>query len=417
MEVRPARWAGLGKRDRWWNPPKRWLLVGGVLLAAGALILLVRAFWPAPVTPGAPGPGKGAGGMPPRTVRVGAVESRPMPVQIAAVGSVEPMRTVAIRARVDGNVTELRVKPGDLVKAGDSLFVLDQRPFRAALEQAKAALARDKAGLENARQDMQRQQQLWDKQLTPQEAYDRATTALDQSAQALANSRAALDNAQLNLEYATVRAPISGRIGKPAVDIGSMVRANDPSVIVTVNQISPIYATFSVPQRYLADIRARFGKEPMEVVVTRGGADKPAATGRLAFVDNTVDPATGTIVLRATFANEKEALWPGESVSVVLTTSTDAAAKVVPPEAVQTGTKGSYVFVVKPDNTAEFRAVTVDRIVSGFAVISQGLDEGEKVVLDGQLNLVNGTRVQIVAAASAAPATPPAANPSLGKAP
>ena len=421
--ARPARWPGLGRKDRWWNQPRRRLLILGIAAAFILLAVLIRAFWPASSSsPTAAGPGRG--GAAAKTVRVGTVETRSMPVQISAVGSVEPMRTVAIRSRVDGNLTELRIKPGDLVRANDPMFVLDQRPFRAALEQARAAFARDKAGLDNARQDMQRQQQLWDKQLTSQETFDRSKTQLDQATQALANSQAAMENAQLNLEYATIRAPISGRIGKPAVDIGSMVRGNDPSVLVTINQISPIYATFSVPQRYLTEIRARFGRDPMEVAVVRSGSDKPAATGKLAFVDNTVDPTSGMIVLRAAFGNEKETLWPGESVSVILTLSTDAAAKVVPPETVQTGTKGPYVFVVKPDSTAEFRPVTVDRVVSGYAVISSGLAAGEKIVLDGQLNLVNGSRIQVAGAAPpSAPGTPggagkaPNAAPAPGKQP
>jgi multidrug efflux system membrane fusion protein len=341
---------------------------------------------------------KGAAGPLPRLVRVAAVEQKPVPVQVDAVGTMEPIRTVAIRSRVDGHVTEIRVSPGDLVREGQVLFVLDQRPFRAVLNQAQAALGKDLAALHNAQEELERQTQLISRQLTTQEAFDRAKTTLEVQQQAVEVSRAAVETARLNLEFATIRAPFAGRIGKPAMDTGSFVRSTDSAPIVTINQTHPIYATFAVPQRYLTEIRARFGKAPMTVAVRVPGRIALQARGVLSFVDNAVDPATGTIVLRATCENPEEVLWPGESVSVTLILSIEPHALAVPPEAVQTGPRGTYVYVAKPDSTVEYRPVTVDRVVADSAVISQGLAAGERVVVDGQLNLVNGARIQVVAA-------------------
>ncbi len=387
-------WAGPGGgRNRW-----RWISLSIAViavLAAGGYLL--RGYWPGG---GEPSKGKTAAGIPPRLIRVTPVEARAVPVEVGAVGSIEPLRTVAVRPRVDGQVTEVRVQPGDRVREGQVLFVLDQRPLRAALDQAQAALGRDLASLQNATEDQDRQVQLMAKQLTTQEALDRANSALAVQKQAVEVSRAAVESAKLNLDYATIRAPIPGRIGKPAVDIGSIVRAGDSTTLVTINQIHPIYATFSVPQRYLSEIRTRFGKDPMPVAVRRPGKGNFVAQGVLSFVDNTVDPTTGTIVLRATCENPSENLWPGESVSVTLTLSVDPGALVVPPEAVQTGPRGTFVYVAKPDNTVEYRSVTVDRVVLGSAVITDGVQPGEQVVLDGQLNLINGARIQVVAANS-----------------
>jgi multidrug efflux system membrane fusion protein len=381
---------GPGGRRSW-----RWWAIGlgaAVVLLGGGYLL--RGYW----FGGADGKGKVAAGAPPRLIRVATVEVRPVAFEVDAVGAVEPIRTVAIRSRVDGHVTDIRVTPGDRVREGQVLLVLDERPIRATLDQARAAQGRDLAALQNAMEDVDRQVQLMAKQLTTQEAFDRAKSAMEVQKQALEVSKAAVESAKLNLEFATIRAPISGRIGKPTVDIGSIVRAGDSAAIVTINQIHPIYATFAVPQRYLDEIRGRFGKEPLAARVTRPGNSASPSKGVLSFVDNTVDPTTGTIVLRATCENQAELLWPGESVSVVLTLSTEPNALVVPPEAVQTGPRGTFVYVTKPDNTVEYRPVKVDRVVANSAVVSSGLQAGEQVVLDGQLNLVNGARIQVLAA-------------------
>ncbi|HEX7938335.1 MAG TPA: efflux RND transporter periplasmic adaptor subunit, partial [Gemmatimonadaceae bacterium] len=199
--------------------------------------------------------GKAAVVAPPRLIRAAAVEEKAVPVQVEAVGTVEPIRTVAIRSRVDGHVTDIRVKPGDLVQAGQVMFVLDQRPFRAAVDQAQAAVGRDQAAYLNAQEEATRQDQLMAKQLTTQQALDSAKAALEVTRQAVEVSKAAVDAAKLNLEFATIRAPIPGRIGKPNIDIGTIVRSSDAAAIVTINQTHPIYATFSVAQRYLSEIR------------------------------------------------------------------------------------------------------------------------------------------------------------------
>jgi multidrug efflux system membrane fusion protein len=335
-----------------------------------------------------------------------------VPVQVSSIGTIDPLLTVNVKSRLDGQVVAVRFKPGDAVKAGDVLFQLDDRPSIAALEQAKAALARDIATLENQKRDYARQEQLMAAKITTQQDYDAARTAVAVTTQVLEVDRAAIENAKLTLEYCTIRAPISGRTGKILIDLGNVIKANDTVSMLTINQIKPIYVTFAVPQRYLDEIRARLRAGNLPASVTPPEGDKMLAVGRLDFIDNAVDTSTGTITLRAIFSNEDEALWPGQFMNATLVLHNDPDAVTVPPEAVQTGREGSFVYVVKQDSTVQYRPVTVDRVVGGFAVISKGLSPDEVVVTDGQLNLVDGSRVQAAMTGGARPgAAPPAGNP------
>jgi membrane fusion protein, multidrug efflux system len=396
IEAAPEAEAG----DEMPVPPKRrlWWIVGGVAVALVVLWLVrgqIAPFLPAPIAGLLGGAPKAGFAPPPRLVGAAKVMMKSVPVQVSAIGSIDAFRTVSVKSRVDGQVVAVKFKQGDAVRVNDVLFQLDDRPAKSALDQAQAALSRDTATLDNQQREFTRQEQLLAAKISTQQDYDAARTAVAVTTQTIASDKAAIDNARLTLDYDTIRAPIPGRTGKVLIDLGNVVKANDTVSMVTINQIQPVYVTFSVPQRYLVDIRQRYRAGQLPVTVTAPESAKPLAEGRLDFVDNAVDTSTGTIALRAIFQNESEALWPGQFVNTTLVLHDDPTALTVPPEAVQTGREGAFVYVVKDDNTVNFRAITVDRIVAGSAVISKGLAEGETVVTDGQLNLVEGSRVAI----------------------
>jgi len=380
---------------------KRWKMWGGVLAALVVLYLLraqIAVILPAPVANWLV-PGRAAGfAPPPKLVGVAKVEVREVPVQITAVGSIDPLRTVNVKSRVDGQVVAVKFKAGDEVKANQVLFRLDDRPALAALNQAEAAFARDVATLQNQKRELARQEQLMAAKIATQQDYDTAHTAVAVTSEVIALDKAAIESARLTLEYNTIRAPIGGRTGKILIDLGNVIKATDTFPLVTINQIQPIYVTFSVPQRYLDEIRASLSSGRLPVKVSPPESKRTLAEGYLDFVDNAVDTSTATISLRAIFPNEKETLWPGQFVTATLVLSNERDAVIVPPEAVQTGREGSFVYVVKPDNTVQYRSVTVDRTVNGSAVISKGLAEGDTVVTDGQLNLLDGSRIQVATA-------------------
>jgi membrane fusion protein, multidrug efflux system len=317
-------------------------------------------------------------------------------VEVRAVGHVEAYTTVSLTARVGGQVTRVGFREGQDVRRGDLLFQIDPRPYEAALAQARAQLERDRAIARNAEQDVKRYTDLVQKDYVTREQYD-ATRA--NAAAALASAKAdeaAVENAKLQLSYCTVTAPISGRTGRVLVNPGNMVKGNDENPLVVLNQIQPVYVSFSVPESSLARIREEIrpaGK--LKVAAFPSGDPSRTQTGELSFVNNTVDPGTGTILLKGTFPNENETLWPGEYVDVVLTLATEPRAIVVPSQAVQTGQSGQYVWVVKSDLTVESRPVTVARTQGPLTVVAKGLEAGERVVTDGQLRLAPGARVEI----------------------
>jgi multidrug efflux system membrane fusion protein len=386
-----------GEARPWYRRLRVWAIVAAVLVAGTLLRTQIAALLPAPLG-GLLAPRPAGFAPQPKLVGVVKAQAQAVPVLVTAVGNIDSLRTVSVKSRVDGQVIAVRFKPGDAVKAGDVLFQLDDRTAQAALQQAEAALARDTATLENQKREFARQEQLMGAKITTQQDYDASRTAVAVTTQVLAVDRAAIENAKLNLEYATIRAPIGGRTGKVLIDLGNIVKANDNVFMVSVNQIQPIYVTFSVPQRYLDDIRSRMRGGVLPVTVSSPDTQRQLAQGRLEFVDNSVDPSTGTILLRAVFANENEALWPGQFVNATLVLRTEEDAVVLPPDAIQTGREGAFVYVVTAENTVQYRVVTVDRIVAGAAVISKGVAAGETVVTDGQLNLVDGSKVQVAGA-------------------
>jgi multidrug efflux system membrane fusion protein len=341
-------------------------------------------------------------GAPPEAapVTVASVARQDIPVEVRAIGHVEPFTTVDVKARVGGQVTRVGFREGQTVRKGDVLFQIDPRPYQAALAQARAQLARDRALARNAEEDVKRYTALVEKDYVTREQYD-ATRA--NAAAALASARAneaAVENAQLQLSYCTVTAPVSARTGSVLVHPGNMVQGNDATPLVVLNQIQPVYVTFSVPESSLARIRERVRPgETLKVVATpaatSAGHASRAQTGELSFVDNAVNAGTGTILLKATFSNEDEGLWPGEYVDVVLTLATEPQAITVPSQAVQTGQAGQYVWVVRKDLTVESRPVTVSRTQGPLAVVARGLQAGEQVVTEGQLRLAPGARVEI----------------------
>ncbi len=336
-------------------------------------------------------------------VRVGTVLERAVPIQIRNVGTVQPYNTVAVRALVNGEMLQVHFREGQDVRKGDLLFSIDPRPYQAALAQAEAALARDRAQLENARADVARYADLVKKDYVTQQQYDSVKANADALAATTHADEAAVERARLDLGYCSIRSPLDGRTGVVMVQAGNIVKAND-ATLVTINQVSPIYVSVAVPERDLPEIRRRQAEGRLRVDAEDPAAGKALASGELTFIDNTVDRTTGTITLKATFANADRTLWPGEFVNAVITLATEPHAVVAPPGAVQTGQQGSYAYVVKADDTVESRPVTPGRLLADGTVIEKGLSAGERVVTDGQLRLRPGSKVEIQGGEKAAEA-------------
>lgn len=329
-------------------------------------------------------------------VTVGDAVRQDVPVEVRAIGHVEPLSSVALKARVGGEVIKVGFKEGQDVRKGDLLFQIDPRPYEASLAQMRAQLERDRAVAKNTEDQVKRYADLVQKDYVTKEQYDATRSGSEAALATVKADEAMLDNAKLQLSYCTVTAPIDGRAGSVLVYPGNMVKGNDDKPLVVLNQINPVYVSFSVPEASLGAIRkyARPGQR-LKVAASPAGTVGTPPVGELTFLDNTVDTTTGTILLKATFANENHALWPGEYVDVVLTLATETGAVVVPSQAVQNGQAGQYVYVVKSDMTVESRKVTVSRQHGKLAVVGSGLNAGERVVTDGQLRLAPGTRVEI----------------------
>jgi membrane fusion protein, multidrug efflux system len=330
---------------------------------------------------------------PPVPVTVGTAEHRAVPFELAATGTVEPIQTVAVQPQVSGPIVRIAFREGQEVTKGQVLFQLDPRPFQAALAQAEGILQRDQAQAANAEQEAKRYASLAEKEYVTAQQYDAARTSAAAGTATQAASRAAVEQAQLNLQYATIRAPISGRTGSLRVREGNLVRAADQAPLVTINQIKPIMARFAVPAGNLPTIQ-RYRSDRIAVIATPTGGGS-ASEGTLSFVDNAVDTTTGTILLKGTFPNSDGALWPGEYVNVRLRLYVEPNALVVPASAVVSGQQGSFVFVIRPDSSAATRSVKVDRTTDEFAVVTGEVRAGDRVVTDGQLRLRDGSKVQI----------------------
>jgi multidrug efflux system membrane fusion protein len=336
----------------------------------------------------------GKGSQPAVPVLVGTVAKKTVPVELEAVGKVEPLSTVAVLARVGGELTGVHFTEGQEVQKGQVLFTIDPRPYEAALAQAQAAVARDRAMAANSASDQRRYGDLVQKEYVTREQYERIAAETASAEATVKADEAAVEAARLQLEYCTIRSPLTGRTGSLLVHQGNLVKANDAQPLVVINQIRPIYVSFSVPQAQLPEIerhRAE-GHLTVEAVAAEGGG--APQQGTLSFLDNQIDRTTGTILLKATFPNDSRALWPGQFTKVRLTLARQADAVVVPAQAVQTGQQGQYVYVVRADQTVESRAVQVSRTVGGDAVVASGLSPGETVVTDGQLRLAPGVRVK-----------------------
>ena len=396
-----------------------------------------------------------AGGAPPAAapaavpVGVATVERKMVPLQVVTVGNVQAYTTVGVKSQIAGQITKVHFTEGREVKRGDPLFTLDPRPFEASLRQneanvakdvaqrrqaeaalgqrgaevtqALANLERDLAQMENARVQEQRYRDLAKKEFIAREQYDQVRTnfaalqavvqasraavenarasaraaeaAVENAQAAIKGNEAMVESARLQLGYTAIRAPMDGRTGNLLAQVGNVVKSGEDAPLVVIVQVQPIYVSFSVPEQQLTAINSYRARGTLTVDARIDGGRRTAA-GTLTFVNNTVDPTTGTIQLKATFPNADDALWPGQFVDVVLMLASEAAV-IVPAEAVQAGQQGSFVFVVKPDLTVESRRVKVGRRLPRELVIEEGLQAGERVVTDGQLRLVPGARVEI----------------------
>jgi len=333
---------------------------------------------------------------PPRTVPVAAapVTQQDVPLQVRTIGNVETINAVSIKALVGGEVTGVFFKEGQDVKKGDLLFQIDPRPYDAALKQAEATLARDLAQAKNAAEQAKRYEILVQKDYVSKDQYDQLRANADALAAAVDADKAQVENSRLQLAYCTIRSPINGRVGSVLINKGSVVKAND-LVMLTINQMAPIYVTLSVPEQNLSHIKKYMALGKMKVDAVIPGDEQHPARGVLTFINNAVDTATGTIQLKGTFENSDRRLWPGQFVNVILTLTTQRNAVVMPSAALQAGQQGQYVFVIKPDLTVESRPVLVTRTFADLAVVDKGVTPGENVVTDGQLQLVPGTKVEI----------------------
>jgi multidrug efflux system membrane fusion protein len=328
-------------------------------------------------------------------ITVGTVVVKEMPLDVNVVGTVEAFSTVAVRAQVTGELKDVNFQQGDDVQAGQVLFTLDHRPLEAALNQAEANLARDTAQAANAKVIAQRMDDLVERGVGTREQRDTArTTAAALDAVVGANT-AAVENAKVQLQYATIRAPIAGRTGALMVHAGNLVRANDQLPLVVINQVSPIYVSFGVPEALLPELRRYMAIRDLQVEALPPNEEIAPATGSITFVDNQVDQTTGTIRIKATFPNSNRRLWPGQFVNVRVRLTSDPRALVVPSVAVQAGPDGQYVYVVKADQTVEMRPVDVARTAGTETILKQGVKPGETVVTDGQLRLVPGSRITV----------------------
>jgi multidrug efflux system membrane fusion protein len=336
--------------------------------------------------------GRGGGTAVP--VSTATVEQKAVPLTINVIGTSEPYHTVAVRAQVTGELTAVHFQEGDDVTEGQVIFELDKRPLEAALQQAQANLARDTAQQANAQASAARYLDLFNKGISTREQTDQARTTADALSATVQADKAAVDNAQVQLQYATIKAPISGRTGTLMVHEGNLVRANDTTPLVVINQVSPIFVSFGVPESQLADLKRYMAAGTVKLQATAPN-ETVSSEGRITFIDNAVDATTGQIKIKGTFPNADHRLWPGQFANVTVTLKNDPNAIVVPAAAVQNSQTGNYVFVVTAGKTAEIRNITLDRQTSDLAIIKDGLKPGEVVVTDGQIRLVGGSKVTV----------------------
>lgn len=364
------------------------------ILAIGAGVYLSRVWEPSPPAVAAQKPPSPPPGVP---VTAGTVAQADVPIILNAIGTVQASSMVTIKSRVDGQIVASDFTEGEQVKAGTILYQIDPRPFEAALEQALAAKRKDEAQLVSVEADLARWADLVALGIKSRQTYEQTKAQADQLRASIKGADAQIALAQLNLSYATIRSPIDGRLGARLVDVGNMVRAGEAAGLVTIAQIQPIVVSFALPQEHQHKVREKQARAPLEVRAIGGDGKTPLSVGKLTLIDNTIDQATGTLRLKATFTNEDERLWPGEFVNVRLLLNLRRGVATVPAQTVQDGPTGHYAYVIKDDNTVERRQVEVAAIQDGLAVIAKGLSPGEKVVVEGQYRLTQGARVRLAA--------------------
>jgi multidrug efflux system membrane fusion protein len=379
------------------DTPRR-LMVAGLLCAAALAGACSRGEAEAqrPTASGSSGGGRAGAQNAVVPVTVAQVQKKAMPITIQGIGTVIAASTVAVHAQITGELTSVNFKEGDDVQEGQVLITLDKRPLEAALAQAEAQLVKDKAQAVNARVQATRYQDLLKRGIATRDQVDTAVASAAALEATVAADDANIESAKVQLQYATIKAPMTGRTGLLQVHPGNLVRANDTQAIVTINKITPVYVSFSIPEAQLPALKrymAQDGTLPVSAAPPTDAA-KPS-TGRVNFIDNFIDATTGTIKIKGTFPNEDHRLWPGQFVNVTVTLTQDPGAVVVPSAAVQNSQTGQYVYVVKPDQTTEMRTVKVARLAGDDLVIESGLSGGETVVTDGFLRLVPGSRVSI----------------------
>jgi multidrug efflux system membrane fusion protein len=367
------------------------IIIGGMVLAAAdgipAWKLATSSLWAqAERAPSRP---------PEIPVTVGTAALKNVPVYVEGLGTVQAFNTVAVKTRVDGQITKVFFREGQEVKVGDPLFQIDPRPFQAALEQAQAAKEKDEAQLQSAQLDLDRYAKLVPSGIQTRQSYDQQKGTVGQLQGSVKADQAQIDSAQLNLDYSLIRSPIEGRTGQRIVDLGNFVQVSQNANLVTITQIKPIYVSFTLPADRLDEIRNAQAKQSLKVVAYDMDDKTALADGELTLIDNQVDVATGTIHLKAQFANADEPLWPGAFVNARLVLSTRDNAVTVPAETVMQGPNGPYAYVMRDDDTVQHRDVTVAATQEGLAVISKGLAAGDRVVVEGQYRLTDGAKVKI----------------------
>jgi membrane fusion protein, multidrug efflux system len=328
-------------------------------------------------------------------VMVTEAVSMDVPIELREIGSVEAYNTVSVTARVGGQLLKVGFDEGKDVKEGAVLFQIDPRPFEAALAQAEANLDRDRASQMNAEADVSRYESLVQKDYVTKQQYDLAVSTAAEAKATFKADSALVKNARLNLEYCTIRAPISARTGNLLVKEGNLITANSPNPLVTLNQITPIYVSFAIPEQYITDVRSSMAGKQLSVWAYLPSDTTRVFEGKLTFIDNTVNRTTGTILMKGTFPNTNRALWPGLTVQVGLVLGKKLKATVVPKEAVQTSQDGNYVYVVAEGDSAQLRPVIKGTEYADKVVIDKGVSPGERVVTDGQMMLTSGTKVRI----------------------
>lgn len=371
-----------------------------VFAVMGAMAAGGYWYWqqPAGVTENAgKGKGRGAkGGGGPLTVKAVRAVAKPMPVLIEAVGTVEPEQSVQVRAQVSGVLQNIAFKEGDKVKAGQLLFQIDPRTFQAQYNQAVAALARDRAQLENARAQQQRLEPLLKREFITQQEYDVAVTSAKSLEATVQSGQAMVEQTRIQLDYSRITAPISGRTGQLAVRAGNLVVASGGGVpLVTINSTDPVLVGFSIPERLLEDIRRYQSDKDMRIEILPDRTDTPVATGKLVFVDNTVTPQTGTVLLKTRVDNAKEMIWPGQFVNVRIVLTIEPEAVVVPEAAVQPGQQGSFVYLIDADSKVRVQPVKVSRQIGGEVVIAEGVAPGDHVIIEIPQALQPGASVRL----------------------